>query len=1036
MAAVGDWEDFARRHSDTFQFHGHGKESKLDLVAPGHGAVPDDPKSTWAASRARNTHKQTTPGTDKWQPSNHSETSGAVHGPNGSIGGTEISSSAAMARAQDALLRTIDGCSSFPISLTFLQQMMGKVDKEASLTLKQMGYGPHGPHSFRQFVQLSLQRFPKRLRGFSLVESGPMMMLMSGTKGQAKLPSASNSGAAAKWAPRTSHSPDTTTTDDSWNAPTEIGTSSSACGAATLPETESSSTSSPRPVTSPGKRASDAQHSEASFEKEPLSELVVKLVGLEAAMKLSGRCTTQSSECRCTVRGGGGGGNGLGDPSPLTGDQADSLTKSELDADTDSDALFAVCRTLCDVIADHPAFPVELKTLAWQLEQRCPGVRAILEENGFLHTCRGFADFTQFTLEYHSTEMHALELTVGDDGVWMVTRVATTPTVRSASPDCASSTSASPQPRTQPCPAIDSSSSTSSSALSARKEASFADPCRHIADPISLARASAELHALYRGCLLESPSPACRHLALGCMALGENHFNLVLASPHQTYIISTAAMGVEAVRDAFQSLLRCQQLHKVISDADVSVAIMCMGFQPVGLLDAQLACEFLTRNLHGTLRECLQLCKVPHPEETAGDAASMPRAALEVSALACCYGALTAKLGDQLEPILLASAQRAKLFADNRHSGPSRLAWFDSSRRCCLISIELFNVINHQNELAQMPVVEDNSGVQALLSLVPPPFQATALQLAAEVTSVVLDLGRRPEAFCGERHTFLLSSENMVVGPEHIVRVVTAAGMGSMENKAVIPGCLHRFRAIRSSQGHITGLTMRVVRPIIGLALMLSDVLLGMPDCSVLVLGEPQCGKTSVLREVACLLSKQMRHTIVVDTFNDIGGDGDWPHPSLGHARRMPVPAVSRQREVMEECLQNHRPGVMVVDEIGHEAEVEVAMLAKRRGVRLVAGAVSSLNQLLGDPQLSGLVGGVETCTSADGLPFQKRKAEPIFDCVVELRRGAPGDWVVIRPVAEAVDLLLQGKSHPACRRTSEPKSGLLWCTPLQQLPS
>jgi len=233
---------------------------------------------------------------------------------------------------------------------------------------------------------------------------------------------------------------------------------------------------------------------------------------------------------------------------------------------------------------------------------------------------------------------------------------------------------------------------------------------------------------------------------------------------------------------------------------------------------------------------------------------------------------------------------------------------------------------------------------------------------------------------------------------------------------------------------------MRIGRHVAGNAAMISDLLFS--DCtkSILFLGEPGSGKTTVVREATRLLAEQF-NVCIVDTSNEIAGDGDVPHPCVGLARRMMVPSLDMQSAVMIECVQNHTPEAMVIDEIGRPTEVEAARTCKQRGVRLIASAHGDLRKLVKNPNLRGLIGGVQTVTLGDAQAkaesknagssgIQKLKAQragaPVFDVIVELRRGAHHEWRIVLDTAGAVDKILDGQHYFAQRRTREPTSGRL----------
>jgi stage III sporulation protein SpoIIIAA len=194
------------------------------------------------------------------------------------------------------------------------------------------------------------------------------------------------------------------------------------------------------------------------------------------------------------------------------------------------------------------------------------------------------------------------------------------------------------------------------------------------------------------------------------------------------------------------------------------------------------------------------------------------------------------------------------------------------------------------------------------------------------------------------------------------------------------------------------------------------------------------------VREVTRLLAERC-NVCIVDTSNEIAGDGDIPHPCVGHARRMMVPSLDQQSAVMIECVQNHTPTVMVIDEIGRTTEVDAARTCKNRGVRLIASAHGDLRKLVKNPKLRGLIGGVESVTLGDmqakieakrhnAPAISKTKTEragaPTFDVIVELARGEHHSWRVVRDTAHAVDCILDGQLYPAERRTRNPTTGAI----------
>ncbi len=287
----------------------------------------------------------------------------------------------------------------------------------------------------------------------------------------------------------------------------------------------------------------------------------------------------------------------------------------------------------------------------------------------------------------------------------------------------------------------------------------------------------------------------------------------------------------------------------------------------------------------------------------------------------------------------------------------------------------------------------------------------------SELLEVVLDLGRLPEARFPHRELVLNSKE---VSQSDIDYVVSRIGEFSGDNRAGINHTLHRISAIRNRNGYIIGLTCRVGRAVFGTVGMIQDLIES--GKNVLLLGRPGIGKTTMLREVARVLADDFKkRVIVIDTSNEIAGDGDIPHPAIGHARRMQVAAPAEQHAVMIEAVENHMPEVIIIDEIGTELEAKAARTIAERGVQLVGTAHgNTLENLIMNPTLSDLIGGVQTVTLGDEEARRRhtqksileRKAPPTFDIVVEIV-----DYykVTVHPsVTEAVDALLHGQPPKA----------------------
>ncbi|NRD60310.1 AAA family ATPase [Corallococcus exiguus] len=306
-----------------------------------------------------------------------------------------------------------------------------------------------------------------------------------------------------------------------------------------------------------------------------------------------------------------------------------------------------------------------------------------------------------------------------------------------------------------------------------------------------------------------------------------------------------------------------------------------------------------------------------------------------------------------------------------------------------------------------------NNDFALLVAVLPPSLQEAVRRLPeAELLEVVMDLGRPPEARLV--HGVARLSE-APVDQEALQAVLAHVGEVGGDNRAGIERTLHRVSAIRNRQGRVVGLTLRVGRAIQGTIDMLRDLVES--GRNLLLLGRPGVGKTTKLREVARVLADALgKRVMVVDTSNEIGGDGDIPHPGIGGARRMQVSRPDRQHDVMIEAVENHMPEAIVVDEIGTAAEAAAARTIAERGVQLVATAHgNTLENLVLNPTLSDLVGGVQTVTLSDDEARRRgtqktvteRKSTPTFDIVVEMVNR--DEVRVHRDTGGAVDRLLTG---------------------------
>jgi stage III sporulation protein SpoIIIAA len=304
--------------------------------------------------------------------------------------------------------------------------------------------------------------------------------------------------------------------------------------------------------------------------------------------------------------------------------------------------------------------------------------------------------------------------------------------------------------------------------------------------------------------------------------------------------------------------------------------------------------------------------------------------------------------------------------------------------------------------------------LDALLDIFPPHIKTPLLKQSdiSELLEVVLDLGREPEARFPKREMLLGKKE---IDESDLDYVVARVGKFGEDNRAGIERTLHRISAIRNRRGDVVGMTCRVGRAVFGTIKIIEDLV--KTGKSVLLLGRPGVGKTTMLREVARVLAGEAgKRVVIVDTSNEIAGDGDIPHPAIGHARRMQVAMPSLQHAVMIEAVENHMPEVIIIDEIGTELEAMAARTIAERGVQLVGTAHgNTLENLMMNPTLTDLIGGIQSVTLGDEEARRRgtqksileRKSPPTFDIVVEIQER---DRVAIHPdVGEAVDILLRG---------------------------
>ena len=317
--------------------------------------------------------------------------------------------------------------------------------------------------------------------------------------------------------------------------------------------------------------------------------------------------------------------------------------------------------------------------------------------------------------------------------------------------------------------------------------------------------------------------------------------------------------------------------------------------------------------------------------------------------------------------------------------------------------------------------ITDN--INDLIKVLPPTIGAAITQAdrTDELLEIVLDLGRMPTARYIDGEVNLTEKE---ITHEDLKLVVERIGNFDADNRSGIERTLHRISGIKNRRNAVVGLTCRVGRAVYGTTDIIKDLIEG--GKSILLLGKPGVGKTTMLREAARILAEKKR-VVIVDTSNEIGGDGDVPHPAVGRARRMQVAQPSLQHEVMIEAVENHNPEVIVIDEIGRELEAAAARTIAERGVQLIGTAHgNSLDNILLNPTLADLVGGIEAVTLSDEEARRRgtqktvleRRSPPTFNVLIEIRER---DLLAIHPdVAAAVDSILRGRPLPTELRSTD----------------
>ena len=335
-----------------------------------------------------------------------------------------------------------------------------------------------------------------------------------------------------------------------------------------------------------------------------------------------------------------------------------------------------------------------------------------------------------------------------------------------------------------------------------------------------------------------------------------------------------------------------------------------------------------------------------------------------------------------------------------------------------------------------MSNLQFQNDLEKLIAILPEKIRShITYESMSDVIEIVMDIGRIPEI----RHSsgkieYLDTSE---VTDDDISYITSRVQEFTSDNRSGIPGTLHRISAIRNRQGKVVGLTCRIGRVVTGTIACIKDFC--MQNKSILFLGRPGVGKTTKLREISRLVADELgKRVVVVDTSNEIAGDGDTPHPAIGHARRMQVRQPEFQKDIMIEAVENHTPEVIVVDEIGTEAEAQAARTIAERGVMLIATAHgNTLENLIKNQTLSDLVGGIQSVTLGDDEAKRRasqktvleREKQPTFDIVIEILDR--NTLAVYKDTSEAVDYILRGwPIRPEIRKVDQtyeaPKEGTI----------
>ena len=520
-----------------------------------------------------------------------------------------------------------------------------------------------------------------------------------------------------------------------------------------------------------------------------------------------------------------------------------------------------------------------------------------------------------------------------------------------------------------------------------------------------------------------------------------------ITSSEMTHVFDAKVLGSTDVVNTLKVLLENEKAFKLIHDLHSEAEIFGRGgIRLRGVFDTQLAAEYeKSGSFHTSFNAMLKHFGRPiHPHKASMNrqlnekhidpfaARPIPSyvlryAVLDTQLLLSAVDSIKERIDDEVMKLLIVASEQRALFGQTRHNW--RSVCFDTRAACKLASSELLENLRPEDMLQPQPLVIHDE-VAAIVDIFPTDLAQSLHQMSKPVPDIVLDLGESPFAWSGKDRV-PLGDETRRVSPADLDSIVDYLGSMGSDNRAGIEGKLHRVSVVRNRDDRVVGMTIRVGRHATGSTFLISDLLNS--NANILFLGNPGTGKTTMIREVSRMLA-QTDHVVIVDTSNEIAGDGDAKHISVGKARRMFVKNIDEQRRVMIECIQNHRPDVLVIDEIGRKKETEAARTAACRGVRLIASAHGSFRTLLQNPDTNGLLGGITKVIWGDKLVQEnqsghskhesirktrdERATNVVFDVVVELNQGNGTACTVIQNTSEAVDRILEGRQFAIQRRS------------------